>query len=170
MQPPFRCEGSSHFHHDDSQQIPVFDLHRGQEVVPVSNMGFPSIPPTYSPNSMSGPVFNEQHFDYNAHIDDHSGSSGNGDSSRPTSIQLPQVQRLMSGNFQNFIDDNPVLNTAYSLAKGKVASYPIVKASSARRKNPAPYVCEHCQATFTRAHNLCCQFHLSAYVVNSLTV
>lgn len=74
-----------------------------------------------------------------------------------TTFQDSSMQGIFS-EFFHFIDSNPLLNDSFHAAKEKVASYPIVVASTARRTNPATLKCDICQATFTRSHNLGCKF------------
>jgi len=70
----------------------------------------------------------------------------------PALVQSPSF----SSTYQAFIDNRPpdLFNKAHDYPRENIASYPILKASIARRKYPAPFECDICKATFTRSHNL----------------
>ena len=85
--------------------------------------------------------------------DDKAGSAESTGEATVATTNGPSVQGMMS-EFLHFIDNSPLLFAV----KEKVASYPIVAASTARRTNRATLKCDICQATFTRSHNLGCSF------------
>jgi hypothetical protein len=72
------------------------------------------------------------------------------------------MRKQFMSHYRKFFDENKVLKIFSKRAKNKVATLNGLRASSARRKNPARFRCEidGCNADFTRKHNLESTFYL----------
>jgi hypothetical protein len=156
MQPSFCTAVSSYPDSDNHRRISIAAVDNGHGVVPVSNVDPPFPAHACSSYLPDGSIPGAHHSTWYAPT---SPSESTGDACIPTTLHSPHVQR--TSLYHTFIDGNPLLkqvhDQVHELAKREVASYSILKASEARRRNPAVFTCEYCQATFTRSHNLSCR-------------
>jgi len=170
MQPPFRT-AIPPYTDTINHRIPIDVVGNNQEALPVSNIEPPFaaqdapsyMHPAYLPN---GSIPGAHHIWYDDPSESTSDAPG---CASPTALQFLPMQGPSSSTYQTcqaFINDHPMINKAIDCAKDKVASYPILKASTARRTNPAPFECDICKATFTRSHNLNCMSRLSAIEIH----
>lgn len=175
MHPPSRTAISSYTDTSSHQRIPIAVVDENERAVPLSGINPPFathdapwsyIPPAYL---LNGSIPGAHHVSYPYVASPSESTSDAPGSASPTALQFPQIHSSPSlpSTYKAFIDDHPMINKAYDCAKERVASYPILKASTARRTNPATFECDICKATFTRSHNLGCMSRSSTIVIHT---